>query len=144
MKTFLLFTFLFCAIALPAVGELSSQDLDKIQRLIDDAIQPIKADIATIKTDIVTLKKDVAWLRGRFEGVDKQFESINQQFVTVQNQISHATNLTYGLIALIVAAIAIPQIIITWRSLRETDQHKINQELRQEIEALKQQRIVNP
>ena len=144
MKTFLLFSILFCAIALPAVGELSSQDLEKIRMLIDDATKPIKADIAAIKTDIVTLKKDVAWLRGRFEGVDKQFEGIDKQFVVVQNQISHTTNLTYGLIALIVAAIAIPQIIISWRSLRETDQHKINQELRQEIEALKQQRIVNP
>ena len=148
MKTFLLFSILFSAIALPAVGELSSQDLENIRNIIkseiNEELKPIKTDIAAIKTDIVTLKKDVAWLRGRFEGIDKQFESINQQFVVVQNQISHTTNLTYGLIALIVAAIAIPQIIITWRSLRETDQHKINQELRQEIEALKQQRIVNP
>ena len=141
MKTFLLFSILFSAIALPAVGELSSQDLENIRNIIKSEINE---ELKPIKADIVTLKKDVAWLRGRFEGIDKQFESINQQFVVVQNQISHTTNLTYGLIALIVAAIAIPQIIITWRSLRETDQHKINQELRQEIEALKQQRIVNP
>ena len=134
MKTFLLFSILFCAIALPAVGELSSQDLENIRNIIKSEINE---ELKPIKTDIVTLKKDVAWLRGRFEGVDKQFEGI-------QNPISHTTNLTYGLIALIVAAVVISQIIILRRSLRETDQHKINQELRQEIEALKQQRIVNP
>ena len=166
MKSILLFFILFCAITLPAFGELTATDLDKIRSLVKEEIQgelvPIKTDIASMKADIVTLKEDVAWLRGRFEGVDKQFESVDQRFVGIQNQIvgiqnqiRHVTNITYALVVLIVAAIAIPQIIIAWRNARDTDQQTVNKELRQEItdqqavnkelrqeiEALKQQRM---
>ncbi len=137
MKTVLLCSVLFCVITLPAIGELTAQDLNKIRILIDDALEPIKADIVTLKTDVAEMK-------GKFDGIDNHIDGIDKQFVGIQNQITHVTYITYGLLALIVAAIAIPQIIITWRSVSDTEQQKINQELRQEIEKLKQQRIVNP
>ena len=134
MKTALLFSVLFCAIALPALGELSQQDLDKIRLVIKEEIReelkPIKSDIASMKDDISSLKQDVARLDGLLDGI--------------QEQVSHATNITYGLIALIVAAIGIPQIIIASRSGRDHEQNRRIEELRQEIETLKQQRIVNP
>ncbi len=134
MKTALLFSVLFCAIALPALGELSQQDLDKIRLVIKEEIReelkPIKSDIASMKDDISSLKQDVARLDGLLDGIQKQ--------------VSHATNITYGLIALIVAAIGIPQIIMASRSGRDREQDRRIEELRQEIETLKQQRIVNP
>ena len=53
MKTALLFSVLFCAITLPALGELSQQDLDKIRLVIKEEIReelkPIKSDIASMK-----------------------------------------------------------------------------------------------
>ncbi len=144
MKIVLLFSLVLCAIALPAFSELTSQDLDKIRSIIHEENAPIKVDIASIKTEIASikteitsLKVDVAWLRGRSEGVDKQFDG-------VKDQISHATNVTYGLIALIVAAVGIPQIIIAWRGRSDREQDRRIEELAREIETLKQQRIVKP
>jgi hypothetical protein len=130
MKTRLVLLILFSLIALPALGELTDADLNEIRLIVNDEVKPIKADIVTLKTD-------VAWIRGKFEGIDKQFEGVNQR-------ITHETNVSYGLIALIVAAIAIPQIIVAWRSRKDRLLEKQIETLTQEIETLKQQRIVNP
>ena len=138
MKKFLFFLVLFCVITQPASAALTQADLENIGLIVEDKIKPLKADIETMKadietmkvdietmqTDIVSLKIDVAWMRGRFEGI--------------RHQITHVTNLTYGLIALIVAAIAIPQIIMVWRSGKDREQQRMIQELREEIETLKQ------
>jgi len=130
MKTILVLSILFSVVALPALGELMEADLNEIRLIVNDEVKPIKADIVTLKTD-------VAWIRGKFEGIDKQFEGVNQR-------ITHETNVSYGLIALIVTAIAIPQIIVAWRSRKDRSLEKQIETLTQEIETLKQQRIVNP
>ncbi len=153
MKTVLFFSILLCLITVPTFGELLPADLDKIRLIVKEENAPIKAEIASIKTDI-------AWVRGKFEGVDEQFESVSKQ-------ITHATNVTYALIALIVFAVGIPQIIIARRSKKEfgnvvkletltreeieaiietlTREIKENNEtLTREVEALKQQHIANP
>ena len=65
MKTILALSILFSAIALPALGELTDADLDKIRLIVKDEVTkeltkelaPIKADIASIKADIGTLKR---------------------------------------------------------------------------------------
>ena len=141
MKTILFFSVLFCVIALPAFGDLTPQDLDKIRSIIQEENEPIKAEIASIKTEIASIKTeitslkiDVAWLRGKLEGIDKRFD-------TVDKQISHATNITYGLIALIVAAVGIPQAIIAWRGRGDNERDRRIEELAREIETLKQQRL---
>ena len=110
MKTVLFCSILFCAIAMPALGELTDADLDKIRLVVNEEIKPIEADIVLLKTD-------TAWIRGKLESVDEQFEGVN-------NQITHSRRITYGLIALIVAAVGIPQIVIAWRSKKESAQEK--------------------
>ena len=130
MKNILALSILFSAIALPALAVLTEADLNKIRLIVKEEIQeeiePIKAEIAAIKTDIGALKENVARLDGRLTGVEKQ--------------VSHATNVTYGLIALIVVAIGIP----AWRGKIDRDQDRKIEELRQEIETLKQQQTVSP
>ena len=123
MKTLLILLILLCAITMPALAELTDADLNKIRLIVKEEI---KEEIKPIKADISTLKEDVARLDGRMTGVEKQ--------------VSHATNVTYGLIALIVVAIGIS----AWRGKKDRDQERKIEELRQEIEALKQQRIVSP
>ncbi len=151
MKTFIFLSILFSAIALPAFGALTDADLDKIRLIINEEIKPIKADIVSLKTD-------VAWMRGKlesvdkqfesvdkqFEGVNKQFESVNKQFESVDRQITHVTYITYGLIALIVAAIAIPQILIAWRAEKSRSLERKVEMLTEEIETLKRQQIIHP
>ena len=123
MKTILVLLILFSTITMPALAELTDADLNKIRLIVKEEI---KTELAPIKSDISTLKEDVARLDGRMTGVEKQ--------------VSHATNVTYGLIALIVVAIGIP----AWRWKRDRDQERKIEELRQEIETLKQQKIVSP
>ncbi|RKU08098.1 hypothetical protein C6501_17045 [Candidatus Poribacteria bacterium] len=127
MKTILSLSVFFCAIALPVFGQLTDTDLNKIRLIIQEEI---KKEIEPIKADIVTLKTDVAWIKGKLEGIDKQ--------------VTHGTNVTYGLIALIVAAVAIPQFLIARRSKQDRALERQVEMLTQEIEKLKQQRIVNP
>ena len=135
MKTILGACMLCVLIASPALSELTQEDLDKIRLLIH---QETKA----IKTDIATLKNEVSWIRGRIEGMEKRFDNVDKQ-------ITHTANLSYGLIALIVVAVGIPQIIMVWRSSRDsTLERRIEELVRQnlkiteDIETLKQQRIV--
>ena len=53
-------------------------------------------------------------------------------------------NVIYGLIALIIIAIGIPQVIIEWRSRRDRSLENRVEILTQEIEVLKRQQIVKP
>ena len=69
------------------------------------------------------IKTDVSWIRGKIDTLDKQIS---------------------WLMVLIVVAVGVPQIVIAWRSRKDRDQQKQIEELKQEIEILKQQRIVSP
>ncbi len=73
MKITLFLSMLFCAIALPALGELTDTDLNKIRLIINEEIEE---EIKPIKADIVSLKTDVAWIRGKLENVDKQITHV--------------------------------------------------------------------
>ncbi len=123
MKFVLFISIISFAIAMPVHAELTPEDLDRIRLIIKEEI---KEEIAPLKADIETLKIDVARLEGRVTGIEKQ--------------IALLTNVVYGLIALIVVAVGIP----AWRGRRDRDQERKIEELTREIEALKQQRIVNP
>ena len=129
-KTIFVLCIFLCAIALPTFAELTDADLNRIRVVVKEEIEaeiaPMKSEITSMKSDIVTLKENVARLDGRLTGIEKQ--------------VGHATNVTYGLIALIVVAIGMP----AWRGKRDRDQERKIEDLRQEIEMLKQQKIVNP
>ena len=149
MKSILYFSILFCVITIPSFAELTDADLDKIRLIvkeeIEEEIKPLKADINTLKADINTLKIDVARLEGRITGIEgrmtgmeERFTGVEGRFNGIEKQISHATNVTYGLIALIVVAIGIP----AWRGKSDREQDRKIEQLTREIETLKQQRAV--
>ena len=116
MKNLLALSILFCAIAMPALAELTDADLDKIRLLVNEELKPIKADIETLKTE-------VAYVRGKLDILDKY---------------------VIALIALIVLAVGAPQIVMAWRSRRDRTLEKQIETLTQEIETIKQQRTVSP
>ncbi|RKU08099.1 hypothetical protein C6501_17050 [Candidatus Poribacteria bacterium] len=155
MKNVFLFSILFCVITLPAFGQLTDTDLNKIRLIIQEEIKKESSTtnkkIDALDSRMRNVEQDIAWIKGKlesvdkqFDGVDKQFASIGDQFGSVRAQITHVTYLTYGLIALIVAAVAIPQILIARRSERDRALERQVEMLTKEIETLKQQRIVNP
>ena len=148
MKTTLFLSILFCAIALPALGELTDTDLNRIRLIINEEIKKEssttnkKIDASDAKIDaldarIQNVEKDVAWVRGKLENVDKQFEDVDKQ-------IKHVTYVTYGVIGVIILVVGIPQITLTLRSRRDRSLERQVEMLTREIETLKQQRIVNP
>lgn len=137
MNTILVLWILLCVIALPTFAELTDADLNNIRVIVKEEVKeeitPIKAEIASITEDVGKLTEDVGKLREDVARLDGRLTGI-------EKQVAHATNVTYGLIALIVVAIGIP----AWRGKRDRDQERKIEDLRQEIEALKQQKIVSP
>ena len=113
MKTILALLILFSAVALPALSELTVQDIEEIDAKIKESETRVKAHMTQ---QVDSLKTPVAWL--------------------------------IGILVAVIALIGIPLVVLTimigWRSVKDNSQEKINQELREEIETLKQQRVVNP
>lgn len=127
MKSIRFLPILFCAIAFPALAELTPQDLDKIRLIVKEEV---KAEITTVHTKIEALdtrlqnvEQSVSWVRGKLDSLDKHIN---------------------WLMALIVVAVVIPQGIVAWSSRMNRAQAKQIEELAREIEILKQQRIVSP
>ena len=144
MKTILVLSILFSVIALPALGELSDADLNRIRLIVKeevaDELAPIKVEIVSIKTDIDTLKTDIGTLKTDIGTLKEGVARLDGRLTGIEKQVAHATNVTYGLIALIVVAIGIP----AWHGRRDRDQDRKIEKLTQEIEMLKQQQIIRP
>ena len=150
MKTIVFFSILFYAIALPALGELTPQDLDKIRLIVKEEIkaeitelkQEIKEDIDSsekhMRENIATSEKNMR------DHINLKVDSVNFKVGSVKEQVTYLSYLVYALIALIVGAIAIPQLIMAWRSRTEHSLERRVERLTEEIETLKRQQIVKP
>ncbi len=118
--------------------------------LTPDDIQIIREEVTKIvKEQNDTLEKRLReYVDLKFEVLDTKFttkfETVENQFKTVHDGQKLLLILVTGLIALIVLAIGIPQIIIT---LKQKDQGALEAEiktLREKIELLEQTRLVKP
>ena len=156
MKTMFVLSVLFCALALPVRGELTDADLDKIRLIVKEEVKTeitgVRQEIAGVKQELKTeiagvkqeLKAEIAssekrikdYIDAKIEGVDKRLEGVDKRLSTYNWVI-------IVLMPLIVAAIGIPTAIIAWRGGRDRSLERRVETLTQEIETLKQQRIVN-
>ena len=75
MKTIVALSILFSVIALPALGELTAQDLEKIRQIVKESetaltsrIEKVDAKVDAIDTRLRTVETGVAELRGRSIG----------------------------------------------------------------------------
>ena len=75
MKTILVLSILFSVIALPALGELTTQDLEKIRQIVKESetaltsrIEKVDSKVDAIDTRLRTVETGVAELRGRSIG----------------------------------------------------------------------------
>ena len=136
MKTILALSILFSLIVLPALGALSEADLNQIRLIVKEEI----------KTEINALEErfdgKIDALEKRFDGkIDDKFNALEKRFDSIEKNFDRQS-------AFIIACIAIPMALITlmiaWRSVKDNSQQKQIEVLKQEIETLKQQRIVNP
>ena len=146
MKTILVLSILFWAIALPALGELTDADLDKIRLIVKEEVKTeitgVKTEIAGVKTEIAGVKQE---LKAEIASSEKRVkEYINIRVDSVEKRLSTYNWVVYVLMPLIVATIGIPTAIMAWRSGKDRSLERQVETLAQEIETLKQQRIVNP
>ena len=131
MKNLLVLSILFCAIAMPALAELTDADLDKIRLIVKEEIQKEVTSSEARMKEYVDLK---------FNNVDLKFNNVDSQFESSSKQLS-IYQWGLGILSLfVIASIGIP----AWRGRRDRDQDRKIDELRQEIETLKQQKIVSP
>lgn len=149
MKTILALSILLSvSITPPARGELTEADLNKIRLIIKEEVEPIKKDVAVLQGQIQGINKRFDAVDKRFDdfkdSVNKRFDAVDKRFDDVNTRLDHSNNLAYALIALIVVAVGIPQIIIASRWRKDLQLEKQVQGIAAEIETLKQQRIVQP
>ena len=75
MKTILALSILFSVVALPALGELTAQDLEKIRQIVKESetvltsrIEKVDSKVDALDTRLRTVETGVAELRGRSIG----------------------------------------------------------------------------
>ena len=108
-------------LASPVFGELTKEDL---RTIIKEEVRPI------IKEEITASEK-----RTR-EYIDLKIETVNTKIDALDKRIGDMRILVIALIALITAAIAIPQIIIAYKERGQKEMQTQIEQLRQKIEAL--------
>ena len=129
MKTVILFTALFSfLISLPVSAELTDADLDKIRLLILESEKRMKEDIAELRTEIVESEKRIK--------VD--IEPLKVDVARLEGSVRSIEKMITWLMVLIVVVVGVPSAITLWSNRKYHEQEKINQELREEIEILKQ------
>ena len=148
MKTILLLSIIFCAIASSAFGELTVQDLDKIRLIIreeiEDELKPINVEIASIKTEIASIKTEIASVKTEIASINERVMSISENVASLDGRVGGIEKQMTWLMGIIIVAVGIPQIVIAWRSRKDREQERRIEELAREIETLKQRQIVNP
>ncbi len=124
MKTVFVLLIFFCVITLPTFAELTVQDIEKIDAKIKASETRIIEYVNASETRIT--------------------ENTNAQIEGVRALITWVIGLFVGLIVLIGLPLMALTVMVGWRSTRDREQEKINRELREEIEILKQRRVVSP
>ena len=131
MKTLVVLSILFCVIALPALGELTDADLDKIRLIVKEEVKTEIAASETRTREYIDLKIDAVdeKLTARIDGVDKNLTA----------RIDDIRVIMIALIGLVAAAIAIPQIIIAYRDRGRKELQTQQQAMQTEIDQLRKE-----
>ena len=86
MKTILVLSILFSAIALPALGELTDADLDKIRVIVNDAEARIKEEVNKDITASEASMKE--YINLKLDNVNNQIKTNNSEIGAIRSQIN--------------------------------------------------------
>lgn len=142
MKIILISITAFLVFAAPVFSELTVTDLEKIRSIVKESEDRLKEDL---KASEERLKEDLKASEKRLkEDIETSEKRLMQHVADKFGEVDKRLNIIFGfviaLITLIVVVVGVPQIIMAWRGKEDRTQKEQIQELRQEIEALKQQR----
>ena len=120
-------------------AELSVSDLEKIREIVKESETRMKDIITSFETRMKEyVSQEIDKVNTKITEMDKRLTS---QINAVDTQVGRNYNLVLGLIALIAVSVGLPQIITAWQGRKLTEKYEA---LKQEIEMLKQERIVRP
>lgn len=129
MKLILICITVLLIFTAPAFSELTVEDLEKIRSIVKESEDRLKEDLKESEARLkVDLKESETRLR----------EHIDSKASEMDKRLNMVFGFVVALISLIVVVVGIPQIIMVWRGRGERTQAEQIQELRQEIETLKQ------
>ena len=138
MRLILISTTAFLIFTAPVFSELTVQDLEKIRSIVKESEDGLREEI---KKSEEGLKKDIENVRSMVtESEARLKEHIDFKVSEMDKRLNMVFGFVVALISLIVVVVGIPQVIMVWRGRRERTQAEEIQELRREIEMLKQQR----
>ena len=123
MKTILAIWILFSAIALPALGELTDADLDKIRLIVNEGVKQESAASEARMKEYIDLK---------LANVNNQIKTNTREIGAIRSQI----NVFIGIPLLIIT------LLFAWRALRDRANDKQIQALIAENEDLKRQQTI--
>jgi len=124
MKTTLIIIMLFTFV-LPCFGQLTAND---VRQIIREELDPVKKEIEFIKKDLGLVKIEIATMKGDIKAFDGKL-SLLQWF-------------TGGLVAIIVFAIGLPLLLMTYRERKENKLSKEIIELKKRIIELEKGKII--
>ena len=125
MKTIRMLSILFSvSIALPVFGELTDADLNRIRLIVKEEV----------KSEITASEKRMK------EYISQEIKTVNAKIDGQEKQLSR----NFWLIVALIALIALPQVLIAWRSRKDSALETRIETLTQEVETLKQRQIVRP
>lgn len=136
MKLILISITAFLIFAAPVFSELTVKDLEKIRSIVKESEDRLKGDL---KASEDLLKGDLEKIRSSLkDSEDRLMNHIDGKFSEIDKRLNIIFGFVIALISLIVVVIGVPQIIMAWRGKEDRTQKEQIQELRQEIETLKQ------
>ena len=140
MKPILILSILFWVTALPALGELTDADFDKIRLIVKEEV---KTEIAASEKRLKEyVDSKIETVNARIDAVEK---GLNAKIGGLDKRMDNMWRLMMGLFGLVAATIAIPQIIVAYRDRGrkelQTQQQQMQtqiDQLRKELEAMQQ------
>ena len=141
MKTILTLSILFSvSIALPVFGELTDADLNRIRLIVKEEVKSeITASEKRMKEYISQVKSEITASEKRTkEYISQETKTVNAKIDGQEKQLSR----NFWLIVALIALIALLQVLIAWRSRKDSALETRIETLTQEIETLKQRQIV--
>ncbi len=146
MKTVFVLLIFFCVITLPTFAELTVQDIEKIDAKIKESETRITGYVNASETRITEyVNASETRITEYVKASEARItENINTQIEGIKSLITWVIGLFVGLIVLIGLPLMALTVMVGWRSTTDREQEKINRELREEIEMLKQRRVVSP
>ena len=121
-------------------AELSVSDLDKIREIVKESETRMKENMTDSETRIKEyVTSEIENMNTKIEEMDRRLTS---EIKAVDTQVGRNFYLILGFVALIVFAVGLPQIITASQGRKLQEYSIILEDLKQEIELLKQERSV--